>query len=96
MLRLPSCITSLCTLVVSLAICAEVAHTWNAKGSRRVPVSICPDGCALSVPPGPVIVCIGAVIHDTHRKTLDHIPGFQEAAVWVFHEEGDVEMFSEV
>ena len=74
MLRLALFITSLCTLVVSLAICAEVAHTWNAKGSRRVPVSICPDGRALSVPPGPGIVRILAVVHGMHGDTLDHIP----------------------
>ena len=96
MLRLPSFITSLCTLVVSLAICAEVAHTWNAKGFRRVPVSICPDGRALSVPPRPVIVSILAVIDDTHGDTLDHLLGFQKTAVRVFDEGGDVEIFSEV
>ena len=78
MLRLPSFITSLCTLVVSLAICAEVAHTWNAKGSRRVPVSICPDGRALSVPPRPVIFCVLTILDYTHGDSPDHVPGFKK------------------
>jgi hypothetical protein len=66
------------------------------KCPGRTPFSVCPDGRALSVPPRPVIVCIGAVIHDTHRDPLNNIPGFQKAAMGIFHKEGDIEMFSEV
>ena len=67
---------SLCTLIMFFAICAEVAGGRHTKRSSRIPVSIGPDGRALSVPPRPVIVCILAVVDDTHRDSCDHIPGF--------------------
>jgi hypothetical protein len=81
---------------VFLAICAEVAHTWNAKGSSRVPICICPDGRALAIPPWPIIVCVLAIIYDTYRNAFDNIPGSQKAAMWIFHKIWDVEMVSEV
>ena len=62
MLRLSSFITSLCTLTMFFAICAEVAGGRHTKRSSRIPVSIGPDGGPFAIPAWPVIVRILAVI----------------------------------
>ena len=96
MLGLALFIESLCTLIVFFAICAEVAGGRYTKCLGKTPFSVCPNGRALSVPPRPVIVCVLTVIDYAHGHPSDNLPGFQKATVWIFHEERDIEMFSQV
>jgi len=77
MLRLALFIASLCTLIMFFAIAAKVAGGRYAERPGRMPISVCPDSRALSVPSWPVIVCILAVVDYTHGHSLNNIPGFQ-------------------
>jgi len=83
-------------MIVLFAVRAEVAGGRYAECLGRTPFSVCPDGCSFSISARKVIACILAVVDDTHRDTLSDIPGFQKTAAWILHEEGDVEILSQI
>ena len=88
MLRLPSFITSLRSLVMRFTIRAEVARTWNTKRFAGVPLGVRPDRRSFAISAWPVVVCILAIIDHSHGNPLDDITGFQKTTVRVFHKKG--------
>ena len=57
----------------------------TANGSLRDPAGARPKGRSLSVR-----FSVLAVIYHLHRDACDNLPMFEQAGVWIFHEEVDV------
>ena len=57
----------------------------TAKGSLWDTAGVGPNGRSL-----PVRFSVLAVIYHLHRDACDNLPMFEQAGVWIFHEEADV------
>ena len=96
MLRFALVVASLCTLIMFSTISAKMASGRYAQRAHGLPFCVGPDGCALSVPAWPVIVCVSTIIDDTHWDALDHFTCVQKTTVGILEEQGDIKIFGEV